>query len=115
MSSTKKSKKINKQKSVLKSFEEIYIDYLNSSKSEDDIIAREEEFYKIYEKYDPDDIKPLFSADKIEAVINRVIENKDWSFLIFIHQLDTDLFNAINIQSQIEKLNLKNEWYEYLD
>ena len=50
MSSTKKSKKINKQKSVLKSFEEIYIDYLNSSKSEDDIIAREEEFYKIYEK-----------------------------------------------------------------
>ena len=114
MSSTKKSKKINKQKSVLKSFEEIYIDYLNSSKSEDDIIAREEEFYKIYEKYDPDDVKPLFSADKIEAVINRVIENKDWSFLIFIHQLDTELFNAINIQSQIEKLNLKNEWYEYL-
>ena len=115
MSSAKSSdKKSKKTKPVIKSFKEFYIDYLNSSKSEDDKILLEDEFAKLFEDFDPDDLKPIFRADKIKAVLHLVVENKDWRFLFYLYELSSELFTASEIQLQTEDLGFIKEWYDYL-
>ena len=104
--------------SQIKDFDEIYSDYLKSNKSIDDMDILKEDMTNLYEIIDPDNIIDTYSSDKIESLLQRIINNKDWEILLYLFDLELnysyDLFKAEYIQTQVENLDYTKQWYEFL-
>lgn len=114
-STPKKSKKV-KMPPVLKPFDEIYKEYLLTSKTDTDKLQRNEAIKNMYKQYDIDNPDPIF--DSADDLLNLVIAEKDWDFLYYLVKLEFDisfeLFFPKSIQEKVEDDGLEKDWYDYL-
>jgi|694.fasta_scaffold38874_3 hypothetical protein len=101
---------------TLKPFDEIYNDYLKSSKSEDNKLQLNKDIQEVADKYDVNNPDPIF--DSAETLLNIVIKEKDWDFLYYLLALDLELgyelFYPQTIQRHVQDAGLEDEWYDFL-